>query len=164
MTRTFVALSLALTVGAQAEPRPDLGRAIELPAAAERLRERGVPAAEVATAVNAAKDHGLTAGEATDVLEAGAKGEKLDNFGRFVNDKLDEGLRGRELAEAIHEEQERRGKGGGGKGLDGEGPPGRDEAGTDEGKGKGKGKGKGPDGDPGEGKGAGKGKGPGGGH
>src|SRR5688500_13183581 len=118
MTRTFVMLSLTLT--AQASPAR-MDRAIELPAAAQKLRDAGVPAAEVATAVRSAKDHGLPAADATDVLEEGAKGEPIDNFGKFVNDKLDEGLRGRELAEAIHAEKERRGKG-----PDGEGPPGQD--------------------------------------
>lgn len=164
MIRTCAALMLALV--ARAEPAPRLERAIELPAVAQRLRDQGVPAAEVTLAVRSAKDHGLPASEATDVLEEGAKGEKLDNFGKFVKGQLDAGLRGRELAQAIHEEQAKRGKGG--KGPDGEGPPGLD--GEKGGKGKapdgqeGKvGKGKAPD-QPagGEGK-AGKGKGPAGG-
>jgi hypothetical protein len=119
MTRTFV--MLALTLGARAEPGVGLERAIELPAAAQRLREMGVPAAEVTLAVRTARDHGLSAGEATEVMEEGTRGEKLDNFGKFVGEQLDKGLRGRELAQAIHEEQARRGKGPGG-----EGPPGQD--------------------------------------
>jgi hypothetical protein len=129
-------------IGAAALAGGGLGRAIELPAKAQALRDDGVPAAEVATAIRASKDHGLTAAETTDLLDA-AKGEKIDNLGSFVKGKLDEGLRGRDLANAIHEEQGRRGmgkpedgeKGGKGKApTDGE--QGGEQGGGKEGKGK----------------------------
>ena len=116
--------ALAGTVALGASPR--LGRAIELPAKAQALRDQGVPASEVAQAVRASRDHGLSAGETSDLLDE-AKGEKLDNLGSFVKEKLDQGLRGRELADAIHEEQARRRGGrpddrgpGEGRGHDGE--------------------------------------------
>jgi hypothetical protein len=124
MTRTFV--MLALTLAARAEPAARLERAIDLPAEAQRLRDMGVPAAEVALAIRSAREHGLSAGDATDLMEEGTRGEKLDNFGKFVGEQLDEGLRGRDLAQAIHEEKARRGKGG--QGPEGEGPPGQDPA------------------------------------
>jgi hypothetical protein len=118
----IVAALCTLALGAS----PALGRAIELPAKAQALRDQGVPASEVATAVRAAHDHGLNAGDTADLLEA-ARGAKLDDLGSFVREKLDEGLRGRELADAIHEEQARRGQGrpddpgdGRGKAPDGE--------------------------------------------
>jgi hypothetical protein len=119
MTRTF--LGVALILCARAEPAPRLERAIELPAAAQRLRDLGVPDAEVTLAVRAARDHGLSAEDATVVMEEGTRGPKLDNFGKFVNEQLDKGLRGRDLATAIHEEQALRGKG-----PPDEGPPGQD--------------------------------------
>ena len=101
-------LTALCAVALAAEPR--LGRAIELPARAQALRDQGVPAAEVASAVRASREHGLSAADTADVLEAADEG-KLDNLGSFVKKKLGEGLRGRELAKAIHEEQARRGTG-----------------------------------------------------
>jgi hypothetical protein len=161
-------------VTALAAPGPDLARAIDLPAKAKAVRARGVPPGEVKRALKAAKDAGLGADEAADLLEAeeeSARDGTIDNFGDFVQQKLSEGLRGRALAQAIREEHAARGIGGGppeGKGGKGKGPD--HEPGPPEGKG-GKGGGppdgkgpddKGPDGDhgggPPEGKG-GKGKG-----
>jgi hypothetical protein len=139
MTRTMTLLALSLTFAARADAPDRMDRAIQLPAAAQQLRDKGLPASEVATAVNAAKESGLPASDAADLLEEGAKGPNLDNFGKFVKSKLDEGLRGRDLANAIHEEKESRGKTG--KGPDGQGPPGQD----------GEKGGKGPPGDPGGG-------------
>ena len=101
-------LTALCAVALGAEPR--LGRAIELPAQAQALRDQGVPAGEVASAVRASREHGLSAADTADVLEAADEG-KLDNLGSFVKEKLGEGLRGRELAKAIHEEQARRGTG-----------------------------------------------------
>lgn len=139
-----------LVATALAAPDGGLGRAIDLPAKAKAVRARGVPAREVEQALKAAKQRGLGADEAADLLDAedeAAAGGRIDNFGDFVQQKLDEGLRGRELAQAIREEHARRGIGGGppeGKGGKGKGPDG--EPGPPEGKG---GKGKGPDGEAG---------------
>ncbi|MEZ4236938.1 MAG: hypothetical protein R3F59_12460 [Myxococcota bacterium] len=109
MTRLAWGAALALALTAQAAPGPDLARAIALPGAAQALRERRVGADEVALAVRAARDHGLPAGDAADLLGEGARGERLDNFGHFVQTQLDAGLRGQALAQAIHEEKARRG-------------------------------------------------------
>jgi hypothetical protein len=152
MNRPMGMLALLVAVTAQAQPSNSLVRATELPAAAQRLRESGVPDAEVAAALKASKDHKVPAAEATDLLDAGAHGGKLDNFGSFVKEQLDSGLRGRELARAIHDEQARRGTGkpGGGegppegRGPDG-GPPGQGGDGPGDEAGKGN-KGKAPDG------------------
>lgn len=122
MRLAIVAALCTVSLGAG----PGLGRAIELPAKAQELRDQGVPAAEVAGAIRAARDHGLTASDTADLLDS-ARGAKLDDLGAFVREKLDEGLRGRELAEAIHEEQARRGQGrpdDPGRGAKGKGPEG----------------------------------------
>ena len=143
----------------------DLTKAIELPARADGLRKAGVEEGQLREALQAARDENLAADEAEEVLEPAEKAAKengpVDNFGAFVRERLHEGLRGRELARAIHEEHQKNGKGRGhgpdgerGKGPDGEkGGKGR---GPDGGKGQGPdgekgGKGKGPDGDKGQG-------------
>lgn len=161
-----------------------MGRAIDLPRHAKAVRAAGVPAEEVRTALRAAKGKGLGADEAADLLEAEeeeAQDGQIENFGGFVQQKLDEGLRGRDLANAIHEEHAREGKGKHGKGKKAHGPDGDrgpdGEHGPPEGKGpdgehgpEGKGpdgehgppEGKGPDGDHGQGGGGKEGKGKGG--
>ena len=122
-----------------AEPEPELARAIQLPTAAHQLRNEGVPDADVVAALSAAEDHGLSAAEATEVLEAearaGTQHGRIDGFGAFVKTQLDAGKRGKELAAAIHAEHEARGMGKSrGKGK-----------GKSESQGKGKGKADGPE-------------------
>ncbi|MCB9687985.1 MAG: hypothetical protein H6735_23295 [Alphaproteobacteria bacterium] len=161
MKNLMFTLLVAMGGAALAAPGPrGLGRAIDLPARAQAVRDAGVPAEEVRTALHAAKGKGLGADEAADLLEAEeeeARDGKIDNFGSFVQEKLDEGLRGRELADAIHEEHARQGKGKHGKGKKAKGPD--DEHGPPDGKGPdgehGPPEGKGPDGEhgPPEGKG-----------
>jgi hypothetical protein len=146
------ALAAALfTVSATAAadgPEP-LVKATQLPVKAAELRGAGVPDAEVVEAVRAARDHGLKPDEAEEVLEAAEEGTrsngKVDNLGSFVNQKLDEGLRGKELAAAIHAEHEARGQGksrGKGKGHE-KGGKGHDKDKGHEKGGKGHGKDKG---------------------
>jgi len=138
-------LTLLLLAPSYAADSKDLKKAIDLPAKAQALRDAGVKPAQLEAALDAADDEGLGADEAEELLEASEKAVKDngpdDNFGAFVKAKLDEGLRGRELAQAIKEEHARQGKGKGhdkGKGPpEGKGPP------DDKGKGKGKGSDKG---------------------
>ncbi|MCA9491336.1 MAG: hypothetical protein KC621_15500 [Myxococcales bacterium] len=166
MKNLMFTLLVALGGVALAAPgQKGLGRAIDLPAHAKAVRGAGVPADEVRTALHAAKDKGLGADEAADLLEAEeeeAGNGKMENFGGFVQEKLDEGLRGRDLANAIHEEHAREGKGKHGKGKKGKGPDGEHEGkgpdgehGPPEGKGPdgehGPPEGKGPDGEHGQG-------------
>ena len=154
-------MMLALLVAPSwAEDSKELTEAIELPARAEKLRKAGHDPAQVREALQAARDAKLPADEAEDLLENEEKASKehgpVDNFGAFVRERLKEGKRGKELAQAIREEHERQGKGKG-KGPDGEkgrkGPHGDEDGkghggdkgdkgqGGDKGKGKGKGKG-----------------------
>jgi hypothetical protein len=125
--------TLMLTAVLAADPDPVA--ASELPAKAQALREAGVKPAEVKAALAAVREADLPADEAGDVLDestdAVRKNGNVDNFGQFVKSKVEEGLRGKELAEAIHAEHAERGMGKGrgkgppdGKGPDGEkGPP-----------------------------------------
>jgi len=64
----------------------------------DSLRRRGVPGA----------DAGKIVREEVDAVKGGAPRE---NFGKYVNAQLARGLRGRELAAAIHAEHARRGIG-----------------------------------------------------
>jgi hypothetical protein len=90
-------------------------RASKLPKNAQEVRDKGVPDAEVSKALKAAKDKKVPAGEMSDVTEEHSRAidehGPTDNFGAFVQGKLNEGLRGRELAAAIRAEHAARGKG-----------------------------------------------------
>jgi hypothetical protein len=119
--------------------RERLVRATELPAKAREVRAKGVPDGEMKDALRAAKSKGVKAGDMADVTGEQSKAidqhGRIDNFGSFVRSKLDEGLRGRELAAAIHEEHARRGmgkanakgKGAGGKSEESAKPPAREK-------------------------------------
>lgn len=115
-----------IMMAALAADGESLKHAADLPVLAHELRGQGVPDGDVGKAIAAAKGKGLKAEEAADVLEEADKDVKehgpVDNFGAFVQSKLDEGLRGKELAAAIKAEHVAKGKGKGhGKhGKDGE--------------------------------------------
>lgn len=93
----------------------DILEAIRLPAVSETLRQSGIPAEEVKAAVDGAKHKGVPAGAISEVLRQTARTVEengpIGNFGAFVQEQLDAGLRGRELAAAIHAEHARRGIG-----------------------------------------------------
>src|SRR5690606_24685228 len=96
-------------------PAAAILEAIALPEQAQELREDGVPAEQVAEALEAAESRGLSASEAGRAMrgarEATDEHGPVDNFGAFVTAKLDEGLRGQDLAAAIRTEHEQRGRG-----------------------------------------------------
>lgn len=129
MTRE-AALVSCLAIALVAQPAPTKAQAapagsdaileaIGLPAAAQTLRDRGIPAVEVSVAVTGARNRNMAAGELTVVFRRTAatvaEYGPIDNFGAFVQQQLRAGLRGRELAEAIHAEHARRGIGKGKK-------------------------------------------------
>lgn len=92
-------------------------RALELPLMTDRLRRQGIPETDIRGLLDATKNAGLPADEATDVVDEAAEAVKdngpVDNFGAFVKTQLDAGLRGKELAAAIRAEHVANGKGGG---------------------------------------------------
>lgn len=131
-------------------------RAIQLPAVAETLRERGFPVEAIEAAIGAAQQRDVPPGEMSEILEETDRTAEttgpIENFGAFVQEQLDGGLRGRELAEAIRAEHQRRGIGRGNK-LESrrQGPPGERGAaagqrgrGTERGAAAGRGQGGGP--------------------
>jgi hypothetical protein len=92
-----------------------LQKAAELIKTSEDAREAGIPEEDVAEVLKEAHERGLSPEETEAVLaestEAVKESGPVDNFGAFVQSKLDEGLRGQELAAAIHEEHRLHGKG-----------------------------------------------------
>ena len=98
-----------------APPAERVQKAAELIRASREAREAGIPAKEVAEALESARERGLSPGEIGEVMAESTaavhESGPVDNFGSFVETKLDEGLRGKELAAAIHEEHRLHGKG-----------------------------------------------------
>lgn len=97
------------------EARADWAAILSLPAQAERLRGKGIEDDDVRSAMDAARDAGLDNEETLELLEASEEGVDqngpVDNFGAFVQSRLAEGLRGRDLAAAIRAEHVAHGKG-----------------------------------------------------
>jgi len=89
--------------------------AAQLPVMAAEAREEGVSNTSLGNILEVIRRRGLPAEDARWVLEEEVRvvreGGPKENFGAFVQTQLDAGLRGRALAEAIHEEHRRRGMG-----------------------------------------------------
>ena len=125
--RTSVVLALSILAtgtaagqGGGSGERPDeraarILAAAQLPVSANAARNEGAPAAEVRTVVDAMRNKNVPASEARTVLDEARNARRehgpVDNFGAFVQSKLDAGLRGRDLAAAIRAEHAARGKG-----------------------------------------------------
>jgi hypothetical protein len=132
--------------------------ALRLPQATQQARLLGVPERDLRSIFDTAREMRLPAGALTEVFDEENKSIRehgpVDNFGAFVQARLGEGLRGRELAAAIRAEHAARGKGKGYvKGQDGR-PDAAKDKGYEKGQGdhpdaaKGKGSGRGQDGRP----------------
>jgi hypothetical protein len=93
----------------------DILQAILLPRVSEILRDSGVPVEEVESAIEGARQSGVAPSDATTVFEeavvAVEESGPIENFGGFVQQQLEHGLRGRELADAIRAEHAARGIG-----------------------------------------------------
>lgn len=87
--------------------------ALDLPQAAEALRQDGVPPEDVRTALDAARDGKLTAAQAARAMRDSHDAVKNHGvppgMGPFVRAQIEAGLTGKELAEAIRKECEARG-------------------------------------------------------
>jgi hypothetical protein len=108
-------------------------QAARLPTVTREARVLGVPEQDLQAVFATAREHRILAGDLTALLseenDAVRKYGPVDNFGAFVQEKLAAGLRGRELAAAIHAEHAARGIGKGRAGKVGKpgkapGPPG----------------------------------------
>ena len=91
--------------------------ATELPVKAAEARESGVADNSIRAVLDVIRRRNLPAQDAYRVLDEEVRvvreGGPRENFGAFVQSQLDQGLRGRALADAIREEHRRRGIGGG---------------------------------------------------
>lgn len=125
-TRFTLLCCLAIGLTAQPavaqDPPPDSASILQtilLPTAAEALRELGVPTEEIESVVAGARERRVPPSETAVILQDAAQTVDehgpIDNFGAFVQEQLQSGLRGRELAEAIRAEHARRGIGKGRK-------------------------------------------------
>lgn len=110
-----IVLSVAASSVAAAQ-RPDWVQqvldAARLPLAAALARQEGVPDSVVRVSLQALQNAKVNPADAKEVLDE-ARQEQRDhgpvgNFGAFVQSKLQAGLRGRDLAAAIHAERAQR--------------------------------------------------------
>jgi hypothetical protein len=97
----------------RAEFRERVKEALGLPQTAKESRDAGVPEEKVQEVLEAARTRGVPASETRKILvtenEEIRRGGDPENFGAAVQQMKASGLRGRELAEAIHAEQIARG-------------------------------------------------------
>ncbi len=105
-------LLLALAVHADPVSDEALKRAIQLPVVAHEMRRDGVPEEDVDVVLDAGRKSGMGAGGTTEALEAardaGRQEGRTDNLGAFVRERIEAGLRGQDLAAAIHAEHQAR--------------------------------------------------------
>lgn len=111
----LVTISQPLAAQDVVQEGADILQAILLPRVSEILRERGVPVEEVESAIEGARRSGVAPSEATAVFQEAVvsveQNGPIENFGGFVQQQLERGLRGRELADAIRAEHAARGIG-----------------------------------------------------
>jgi hypothetical protein len=92
---------------------------LNLPTLAHELRVKGAAEGEVTATVSAFRVKEVAAFETAEVLLATVKAVDdkgpIENFGAFVKEQLADGKRGKDLADAIHAEHEKRGIGKGRK-------------------------------------------------
>jgi len=95
------------------ELRERVRRAMRLPRTTEEAREAGAPEERVREVLRTGRERGVPAGEMEQILEEENRhlreGGEKQNFGAAVQQMKQQGLRGRELAAAIHAEQVARG-------------------------------------------------------
>src|ERR1051325_6730036 len=87
------------------EANQRLQKMIKLPQRAQEVRDKGVPAADMKEALEAARDKGVKAHDMADLTAEQSKAidehGRIARFGAFAQSKLNEGLRGRELRHGL---------------------------------------------------------------
>ena len=126
----FIAVAAVALPGSAQQTQPSTERVLianllNLPLAVEAARRAGIPGGTIWDVLDSLRRRRVPAEDAEQILrgevEAVERGAPKENFGAFVNAQLARGLRGRELAAAIHAEHARRGIGQGrGRGPDAE--------------------------------------------
>jgi len=88
---------------------------LRLPKTTQEARTLGVPESDIRAILDRAREKRVSAAAVNELLETENKAIRehgpVDNFGAFVQRRLDEGLRGRDLADAIRAEHAAHGKG-----------------------------------------------------
>jgi hypothetical protein len=119
----ILAATPATTAVADEAFRQSILQALRLPTVTRESRNLGVPASDLQSIFGTARRLNLPAGNLTDLFDEENKAirenGRVDNFGAFVQTQLDAGLRGRDLAAAIHAEHAARGMGKGNAGNPG---------------------------------------------
>ena len=99
---------LAGRLNSQSPPKRDILAAIALPKAAEDVRREGVSATDVGKLIDILLGKHVPPDDARQILiterDVARNHGPVGNFGAVVQSKLDQGLRGRELADAIRAE------------------------------------------------------------
>lgn len=118
---------LAAQGAAPADLAPRITAASALPALAQEIRNSGVSGPELTSLLDVFRTKNIPAPDAKVILEeewsAAREHGPVRGLGPFVQARLDEGLRGRELAAAIRAEHAARGIGGDGLSDDARGKP-----------------------------------------
>ena len=114
----FLALAaLTAPVGAQQPPQQDssIWDVLNLPQTVAEGRRAGIPSGSIWSVLDSLRRRGVSGPDAGQIVreevDAVKDGAPPENFGKYVNAQLARGLRGRELAAAIHAEHARRGIG-----------------------------------------------------
>ena len=98
--------------------------AAQLPVVSTEARREGIADAEIRKVLDAMRNAGVPAYEATTLIETERQAHRengpADNFGAFVQAQLAAGKRGQELSAAIRAEHARQGKGNAAKKAKGE--------------------------------------------
>ncbi len=117
----LIALTALALAGAPAPAAQDTTQwdririAMNLPVRTTEAREWGVPEERVKSTIWDIRRGGVSAEDASRIFDEEVRvvreGGSKDNFGAFVKSRVEAGLRGRDLADAIHAEHARRGMG-----------------------------------------------------
>lgn len=114
----LTALALAASPASAAQDTTQWDRirfALNLPVRTTEARVWGVPEERVKGTIWDIQRGGVSAEDATRIFDEEVRivreGGSKDNFGAFVRSRVEAGLRGRALADAIHAEHARRGMG-----------------------------------------------------
>jgi hypothetical protein len=96
-------------------------QALRLPRTTLEARTLGVPESDIRAILDKAREKRVPAADVNELFEHENRAIRehgpVDNFGAFVQSRLNEGLRGRDLAEAIRAEHAAHGKGKGHGGM-----------------------------------------------
>lgn len=112
---TALAVAPAAAEDMHTMARESLLQSLQLPRVTQEARLLGVGDRDIRDMFVMARDNRLTTGDLTRLFEVENEAIRehgpVDNFGAFVQARLNQGLRGKELAAAIHAEHAARGMG-----------------------------------------------------